>query len=131
MSRQEAKREGLVFIDVDYGKHGAKQPGPAEEAVSRPLSAQGFDDVELPPSADMRSDRTLDESPLAGLTPLEDPLTSMVSEQARGPGPTMAEFESTAFSSEEMHADIEPLAIEHTSYDTLSSAPVGVDSAWP
>jgi tetratricopeptide (TPR) repeat protein len=131
MSRQEAKREGLVFLDVDYGKHGVKHPGTTEDVAARPLSAQGFDDVELPPPADPRTERTLDESPLAGLTPLEDPLTSMISEQSRGPGPTIAEFESTAFSSEEMHADIEPLAIEHTSYDTLSSEPVGVDSAWP
>ncbi|MES2357083.1 MAG: tetratricopeptide repeat protein [Gemmatimonadota bacterium] len=129
MSRQEAKREGLVFIDVDYGKHGAKPSGPAEETVSRPLSAQGFDDVELPPSADARSERTLDESPLAGLTPLEDPLTSMISEQARGPGPTMDEFEATSFATNGPDREIEPLAIEHTSYDTLSPPPAADESA--
>ena len=121
MSRQEAKREGLVFLDVDYGKHGARSPVAAEDA-SRPLSAQGFDDVELPPSADARSERTLDESPLAGLTPLEDPLTSMISDQARAPGPTMAEFESTSFVTGEPRLEIAPLAIEHTSYDTFSPA---------
>ncbi len=129
MSRQEAKREGLVFIDVDYGKHGAKPSGPTEEAASRPLSAQGFDDVELPPPADMRSGRTLDESPLAGLTPLEDPLTSMISEQARGPGPTMDEFEATSFATSGPDREIEPLAIEHTSYDTFSPPPAEDESA--
>jgi tetratricopeptide (TPR) repeat protein len=122
MSRQEAKREGLVFLDVDYGKHGEKHFGPIDDTASRPLSAQGFDDVELPPPADTRVERTLDESPLAGLTPLEDPLTSMISEQARGPGPTMDEFEATSFSSGEPRPEIKPLAIEHTSYDTLATA---------
>ncbi|HWG34894.1 MAG TPA: tetratricopeptide repeat protein [Gemmatimonadaceae bacterium] len=129
MSRQEAKREGLVFIDVDYGKHGGKQSGSAEEAVSRPLSAQGFDDVELPPPADMRSERTLDESPLAGLTPLEDPLTSMISEQARAPGPTLDEFEATSFNTSVPDHEIEPLAIEHTSYDTFAPPPAEDESA--
>ncbi len=129
MSRQEAKREGLVFLDVDYGKHGAKHSDATEDSVSRPLSAQGFDDVELPSPADARSERTLDESPLAGLTPLEDPLTSMISEQARGPGPTMDEFEATSFATNGPDPEIKPLAIEHTSYDTFSPAPAADESA--
>jgi tetratricopeptide (TPR) repeat protein len=122
MSRQEAKREGLVFLDVDYGKRGEKQQGTPDDTASRPLSAQGFDDVELPPPADTRAERTLDESPLAGLTPLEDPLTSMISEQSRGPGPIIDEFESTSLPAGEQRPEIQPLDIEYTSYDTLSPA---------
>jgi len=131
MSRQEAKREGLVFLDVDYGKHGLKHPGTAEESASRPLTAQDFDDVELPPPADARTERTLDESPLAGLTPLEDPLTAMVADQARAIGPTMDEFESTSFAIDEPNPTITPLNIEHTSYDTLAPAPSVDEPVWP
>jgi tetratricopeptide (TPR) repeat protein len=128
MSRQQAKREGLVFLDLDYGKHpqgaGSAPASPAHssESGSHPRSAESFDEVELPAPADERVAGTLDESPLAGLTPLEDPLTSLVSDESRGPGPTMAEFESTAFTSSGAGADISPLAIEHTSFDTFSPA---------
>jgi tetratricopeptide (TPR) repeat protein len=132
MSRQEAKREGLVFLDVDYGKRGEKQqPGTSDDTASRPLSAQGFDDVELPPPADTRAERTLDESPLAGLTPLEDPLTSMISEQARGPGPIIDEFESTSLPAGEQRPEIQPLDIEYTSYDTSSRTSSVDEPEWP
>ena len=126
MSRQQAKREGLVFLDVDYGKKvtGAPTHGttavPESDFAPHPLTAQNFDQVELPPAADERVQSTLDESPLSGLTPLEDPIGSLVSEESRGPGPTMAEFESTTFDSGGAGADISPLAIEHTSFDTFS-----------
>jgi tetratricopeptide (TPR) repeat protein len=127
MSRQQAKREGLVFLDVDYGKQSAiasegmrsvsRQP---EESV-RPLTAESFGEVDLPAPADQHATGTLDESPLAGLTPLEDPLTAMVSDAVRGPGPTMAEFESTSFATDGPEPEITPLAIEHTSFDMLSA----------
>ncbi|HEY7898414.1 MAG: tetratricopeptide repeat protein [Gemmatimonadales bacterium] len=126
MSRQQAKREGLVFLDVDYGKHGGSAPDGSKfaarqpEEPTRPLTAESFGEVELPAPADVRVTGTLDESPLAGLTPLEDPLTSMISDEARAPGPMLAEFESTAFATDESDTQIAPLAIEHTSFDMLS-----------
>ncbi len=126
LSRQEAKREGLVFIDVDYGRRGTGAPdgsAAASEPFARPLTAENFGEVELPAPADVRATGTLDESPLAGLTPLEDPLSSMISDQARGPGPTMAEFESTSFATDDSEPDMVPLAIEHTSFDTFSPTP--------
>ena len=83
--------------------------------------------MELPAPADERIARTLDESPLAGLTPLEDPLTSLVSNELREPGPTMAEFESTAFTPTDAGADISPLAIEYTSFDAESTQSLGAD----
>ncbi len=130
MSRQQAKREGLVFLDVDYGKQSnaasAAQPSPALDPESRtgdhPLTAERFGEVELPPSADQRIAGTLEDSPLAGLTPAEDPLMSMVSDESRAPGPTMAEFESTSFAASDAGAEVSPLAIEHTSFDTFDSA---------
>lgn len=145
MSRQQAKREGLVFLDVDYGRRGGPQghseshthraaeagegPSREPEPLIRPLSAESFDEVELPPAADVHAAGTLDDSPLAGLTPVEDPLTSMISDEARGPSPTMAEFESTSFAASDAGSDIAPLTIEHTSFDTQSqpSLPTGED----
>lgn len=129
-SRQEAKREGLVFLDVDYGKNAAKHHAADAEPAARPLTAQDFDEVQLPPPADVRSERTLDESPLAGLTPLEDPLTSMISEQSVAPAPILDEFEATSFATDEPRPEIAPLAIEHTSYDTFASEPVA-EPEWP
>lgn len=125
MSRQQAKREGLVFLDVDYGKSGAPNGPSASRARSteepiRPLTAESFGEADLPAPADVRATGTLDESPLAGLTPLEDPLTSMISDEVRDPGPIMAEFESNSFATDEPRPEITPLAIEHTSFDMLS-----------
>ncbi len=133
LSRQQAKREGLVFIDVDYGRRGTGAPdgppGPAAEPFARPLTAENFGEVELPAPADVRATGTLDESPLAGLTPLEDPLSSMISDQARAPSPTMAEFESTSFATDDSEPHIAPLAIEHTSFDTFSPTPLETDES--
>lgn len=134
MSRQQAKREGLVFLDLEYGKYGtgaaaefaAPRPNPQTSDLARPLTAESFGEVQLPAPADERVSRTLDESPLSGLTPLEDPLMSMVSEESRAPAPMMAEFESTSFPVDEARSEIAPLAIEHTSFDSLS--PVGLDT---
>jgi hypothetical protein len=83
-------------------------------------------------SSDEHAGATLDGSPLAGLTPMEDPLTSMVPEELRGPGPTMSEFQSTSFvpddaRQDDSHPDVTPLAIEQTSYDSLSPDGVGND----
>lgn len=149
LSRQQAKREGLVFLDVDYGKRagGTPEAGNAASAkttmpFARPLTAESFGEVELPAAADVRVAGTLDESPLAGLTPLEDPLTSMISDQSRAPGPTMAEFESTAFPTDGVEPEITPLAIESTSFETFSPPSLHVsdgeaipsdagETAWP
>jgi tetratricopeptide (TPR) repeat protein len=138
MSRQEAKREGLVFLDVDYGRRGtfdapaAHTPAQPPESAADPLSARAFGEVDLPMSSDEHAGATLDGSPLAGLTPMEDPLTSMVPEELRGPGPTMSEFQSTSFvpddaRQDDSHPDVTPLAIEQTSYDSLSPDGVGND----
>ena len=137
MTRQQAKREGLVFLDVDYGKRvGAASDGPAPSAVplaepsKRPLTAEKFGGVDLPPEADAHVKGTLDESPLAGLTPLEDPFTSMMSDESAGPHPTMAEFEPTAFASVDSNTVITPLAIEHTSFNTSfdTASPASFDT---
>lgn len=133
MARQQSRREGLVFLDVDYDKRDGPAPDaavanasqgggptgarasrdgareaapegvagsvemhPAAESLVRPHTAESFDEVDLPLPADAHAPGTLDESPLAGLVPLEDPLTSMVSDQSRGPGPILAEFEPTS-----------------------------------
>ena len=135
MSRQQAKREGLVFIDVDYGKRADETDitvagAPMwSEPFARPLTAESFGEVELPPPADVRAAGTLNESPLAGLTPLEDPLSSMVSDQARGPGPTMAEFEFTSFTTDDAGPEIAPLAIESTAFDTFSEPSIDASDA--
>ncbi len=146
MTRQQAKREGLVFLDVDYGKHGStapdgsKQRGRTTEEAASPSDAESFAQVELPEAADART--PADDSPLSGLKPFEDPLTSLVSDEAKGLGPTMAEFESTSFATDEQRPEITPLAIEHTSFDMLSERaldsdamqqPAGADdaAAWP
>ncbi len=137
MSRQHAKREGLVFLDVDYGKRDGTPDAPpvtvqtSAEPFARPLTAENFGEVELPAAADVRVAGTLDESPLAGLTPLEDPLTSMISDESRSPGPTMAEFESTSFPIEGTDREITPLAIEHTSFDTMSPASLDTEENEP
>jgi len=125
MSRQQAKREGLVFLDVDYDKRrdAADPSTPGARTTpepTRPLTAASFGDVELPSPADVHAGGTLDESPLAGLTPVEDPLSSMVSDEVSSPGPMLAEFESTSLAPDEPGPDIAPLAIEHTSFDMLS-----------
>ncbi|MEO8945503.1 MAG: tetratricopeptide repeat protein [Gemmatimonadaceae bacterium] len=131
MSRQQAKREGLVFLDLEYGKKGGAAASAAQprtpDAASHPLTAENFDEVRLPTPADEHVASTLDESPLAGLTPLEDPLTSLISNENQGPGPTMAEFESTRHAADGPGADISPLAIEHTSFDSFS--PVALESS--
>jgi tetratricopeptide (TPR) repeat protein len=139
LSRQEAKREGLVFLDVDYGKHpaGARPAATGDspaadangDASPHPRTAENFGEVDLPASSDVRATGTLDESPLAGLTPLEDPLTSMVSDEQRGPGPILAEFEATSYSDTDERPDIAPLAIEHTSFDMLSPGLLQADDA--
>jgi tetratricopeptide (TPR) repeat protein len=125
MSRQQAKREGLVFLDLDYGRRAADEDTivPEAEPFARPLTAAGFGEVDLPAPADVSVSSTLDESPLQGLTPLEDPLTSMISDEARGPGPTMDQFESTSFAVDDSGADITPLAIEHNSLDEEAQQP--------
>jgi len=131
MSRQEAKRKGLVFLDVDYDRRGAvdgpaaRAPEQVPDAATGPLPARDFGEVDLPESSDEHAGATLDASPLDGLTPLEDPLKSMVPEELRGPGPTMSEFQSTSFvpgdaRSDDSAPDVTPLAIEQTSYDSLS-----------
>ncbi|MEO7217247.1 MAG: tetratricopeptide repeat protein [Gemmatimonadaceae bacterium] len=139
MSRQQAKREGLVFLDVDYGRrsgapleptHSSEQEPQHEQAsaeLARPFTAEVFGEVELPAAADRHATGTLDESPLSGLTPLEDPLTSMVSEEDRGPGPILDEFESNSFATDEEQPEITPLAIEHTSFSMVS--PGGLEGA--
>ncbi|MDQ2889759.1 MAG: tetratricopeptide repeat protein [Gemmatimonadota bacterium] len=125
LARQQAKREGLVFLDVDYGKRAldASQLSSAPDPAS-PLTAEAFDEIELPPAADMHVASTLDDSPMAGLTPVEDPIGSMTSEQDRGPSPTLAEFESTAFETGEQTRHMAPLDIEHTSFDAASTTPL-------
>lgn len=85
--RREEKREGLVFIDVDYeiprGVPAAGLAPPDATATPHPLSPEEFGAVELPPPADEHVARgTLDASPLEGLTPLEDPLSALA---AAGP----------------------------------------------
>jgi tetratricopeptide (TPR) repeat protein len=131
MSRQSAKREGLVFLDLDYGKHGRPTPAlgvpSADQSVAHPLTAQSFDEVELPPPADEHALGTLDESPLDGLTPLEDPLKSMVADESPAAGPTMAQFESTSLVTGDALPEITPLAIERTSFDMLSPAALDAD----
>ena len=122
MSRQQAKREGLVFLDVDYGK---RDPSGAPEVVARtvrPLSVDAFDQVALPDAADEQLVSISDGSPLAGLNPVSDPLMSMTSEQERGPSPQIAEFESTSVSSGEDSPHLRPLDVEHTSFSAGSSS---------
>jgi tetratricopeptide (TPR) repeat protein len=131
MTRQQAKREGLVFLDVDYGRRGAtapdgsKQHGRTTEEAARPSDAESFGQVELPEAADVRAAE--EESPLAGLKPFEDPLTSLVSDEAKGLGPTLAEFESTSLATDEQQPEITPLAIEHTSFAMLSESALDSD----
>ncbi|MGI9090218.1 MAG: tetratricopeptide repeat protein, partial [Gemmatimonadaceae bacterium] len=134
-SQREEKREGLVFIDLDYaapaqeseGTQGAA-PGtegldPAGDAAleARPLSAEKFAEVELPPPADVRAQRTLDESPLAGLTPLEDPLITLATE-AEAHGAQISGIERTSFeaTSPGEAAVFPPMGVEHTSFDVVS-----------
>lgn len=137
-SRREEKREGLVFIDVDYGTPPQTSAPGVEglEATSyaasearpdaRPLTAERFGEVELPPPADVRAQRTLDESPLAGLTPLEDPLITLAAE-AEAHGAQISGIERTSFGATEpaAAAAIRPLNVEHTSFDVVS--PVTLD----
>jgi tetratricopeptide (TPR) repeat protein len=138
MSRQQAKREGLVFLDVDYERRGDKgtgaswaNPRVAGAARPLPLTAAGFGESALPAPADEPVAGTLDESPVAGLTPVEDPLTSMISDEVRGPGPTMAEFEPTAFSTESQSSGMAPLSIDATSFDTSSPDSFDIDRGEP
>lgn len=135
-SRREEKREGLVFIDVDYsapsqpasaaaaGVEGL-EPTSYAPAEARPLTAERFGEVELPAPADVRAQRTLDESPLAGLTPLEDPLITLAAE-AEAHGAQISGIERTSFDATEPPdaTAIQPLRVEHTSFDVVSPAPV-------
>jgi tetratricopeptide (TPR) repeat protein len=140
MSRQQARREGLVFLDVDYKHSAGGAPATRDshdhDALAHPLTAESFAEVDLPAPADQHVSRTLDESPLAGLTPLEDPLTALVSDTRSNAGEVHA-FESTSLAPDE-RPEITPLAIEHTSYDTFSSDTFGKshadasdELAWP
>ncbi len=129
-SRREEKREGLVFIDLE---ERAPAPEPSHSGIEgleptsrsggepRPLSAERFGDVDLPASADVRAQRTLDESPLAGLTPLEDPLMTLARE-AEAHGAQISGMERTSFASP-LPADTatqELMGVEHTAFDAES-----------
>lgn len=130
-SRREEKREGLVFIDVDYGAPVQESVAGVEglEATSyavpeaHPLTAERFGEVELPAPADVRAQRTLDESPLAGLTPLEDPLITLASE-AEAHGAQISGIERTSFQAAEpsVATGTPALGVEHTSLDVVSLA---------
>ncbi len=109
-STRPEKREGLVFIDLDYA--------PAPE----PLSAAKFDEVPLPAPQDEHVEKTLDNAPLAGLTPLEDPMVALAATPA---GPGLADFEPTAFESAAgAGAESQPLELEPTSYAAAGSSSV-------
>lgn len=133
-SRREEKREGLVFIDVDYGAPVQESVAGVEglEATSyavpeaHPLTAERFGEVELPAPADVRAQRTLDESPLAGLTPLEDPLITLATE-AEAHGAQISGIERTSFQAAEpsVATGTPALGVEHTSLDVVS--PAGLD----
>ncbi|MGI8508005.1 MAG: tetratricopeptide repeat protein [Gemmatimonadaceae bacterium] len=140
-SRREEKREGLVFIDVDYsapsqpasaaaaGVEGL-EPTSYAAAEARPLTAERFGEVELPAPADVRAQRTLDESPLAGLTPLEDPLITLAAE-AEAHGAQISGIERTSFDAMEPSdaTAIQPLGVEHTSFDVVSPVTLGREVA--
>lgn len=132
-SRREEKREGLVFIDLDDAEpQGDARPSmdglpPTSQssAEGHPLSAEEFAEVELPPPADVHVKRTLDESPLAGLTPLEDPMVTLAADAAaHGDQVSAIERTSSTLSSatDRMHA--EPIGVEYTSFDVVSPATI-------
>ncbi|MGI8547822.1 MAG: tetratricopeptide repeat protein [Gemmatimonadaceae bacterium] len=136
-SHREEKREGLVFIDLDYAAPAATPPGiqgfgPTSEAgmEARPLSAEKFAEVELPPPAYVRAQRTLDESPLAGLTPLEDPLITLATE-AEAHGAQISGLERTSFdaTSPAEASVVPPTGVEHTSFDVISPGTLRPDLA--
>ena len=122
MARQAAKREGLVFIDLEPAKRSevdaAHLAGPAEV---HPLSAEAFGQVALPD--EVAAVRMGEESPLAGLQPVTDPLGPMISEQERGPAPALSEFETTTFTSPESAGQFAPLDIDRTSFESPAFDP--------
>ena len=119
LMRQEAKREGLVFIDLEPTKRApADTPQIAGPAEVHPLSAEEFGHVALPDEV-AGAARLGEESPLAGLQPAPDPLGPMTSEQERGPAPVLSEFETTTFASLAVTGQIEPLEIDSTSFDSV------------
>lgn len=142
-ARRPERREGLVFIDVDGPDHLAAEPALAPPAVPEaavpeaalpaapladvaategegmperepePLSPASFARVELPLESDTRARRTLDNTPLAGLTPLEDPMMRLAAE-AEGQVP-LEGMEPTSYSAELDTSTVERLGIEPTS----------------
>lgn len=157
-SQRQEKRDGLVFIDVNepvalFGEavsrpdaaaaqeRGTDVPAAREVAEfdslgagtrpeAHPLSASDFDAVQLPAPADEHVRRTLDDSPLAGLTPLEDPIATMALDPRVGSG-QLSGIEPTSLNAEAGHFDpgspaprlAQPLGLEHTSFDTVSPPP--------
>jgi len=84
-ARRTVKREGLVFIDVDYdvppgplADESAPVEGSATQAAPPPFHtsppADHFGEVELPAAEPAPAPRMAEDSPLAGLTPLDDPM---------------------------------------------------------
>lgn len=132
--QRPARREGLVFINVDEPDAAPEPPSdhaapvetsgssvgeppvgaPAiEPSTSHPLTPASFARVELPAPADVHATRTLDDTPLAGLTPLEDPMTQLAEaagEHARAEG-----LEHTALGGGFDGGHVESLDLEPTS----------------
>jgi tetratricopeptide (TPR) repeat protein len=152
-SRQATKREGLVFLDVDYGKrgldavppsHASDHPADPKEPLGQPLSGASFGEIDLSAlpvepetqgqmetSGDGEPNDAAELSPLAGLRPVEDPLTSMVPEEIRGPSPMLAEFEPTSLDPDGSPPDVAPLAIERTSYGSFSADSIEARASEP
>jgi tetratricopeptide (TPR) repeat protein len=132
-SFRQQKREGLVFLDVDdfsaleaQGEQPADVPPlppvpatPVAPPAPAPKSVEQFADVPLPPPADAPASGTLDASPLAGLTPLEDPMIALAA--AAQESAAALELEPTAFADAGAPpAATPPLDLEHTTFDVVS-----------
>jgi tetratricopeptide (TPR) repeat protein len=85
-SQPQERRDGLVFIDVNYEAPPDDLVEVAEEVPlslpeeasvdGRPLTASEFGEVELPEPHDTHVDHTLSDSPLSGLE-VSDPLSAL------------------------------------------------------
>jgi len=111
------------------------EPSESEEvddaAAPHPLSPASFARVELPTPAEPHAARTLDNTPLAGLTPLEDPMTQLAA--SAGDHALAEGIEHTAVGAGYDSADLAtltpltpltPLELEPTSFGAPTGAHV-------
>jgi len=127
-TQQPERRAGLVFIKLDEPDEIAPpaEAPPEDEAttagasavehVPQPLSPEGFSRVELPPPADEHATRTLENTPLHGLTPLADPMSQLAAAASEHAADD-AMIEHTALGGGYDVGPVESLEFEPTSFD--------------